>query len=512
LRHRFEPQLLDADEPADTRRSPIDALTGRELCAAVDEELARLPERYRLPIVLCCLDGLTRDEAAHRLGWSVQSLKGRLERGRQRLRRRLQNRGLAPATALAAATVAASRARCLDLAPLTAGLLRDKTVSPAVHELCHGVLHAMRHTRVKLLSTAAALLLALTGYVALGVQTRAEPPPAPPKPQPAPNPAVAASPLRGNWATLNLHRQMVLPQATWAVTDDTITWDPDGQPRRFSYKTDLKTVPPVIDLTALDGPDKGKTYPGIFLRDGDYLDVCFDDRPNAKRPRAFVATSDLGGNRSFLFLSEKGPPLIDASPQLRFWMKHLAHVFHAYVQKNGQLPPAFVADKAGTPLYSWRVELCPFMEQKVVYNQWQKDKAWDAGENVQLSQLSIKMYAAYTPAGVSASETPFQVVAGKGTLFDGAKSQKLPDADALSTTILMVETANRVNWTSPRDLFFEPNQPLPDLGGIVEGGFHALMADGSIRFIKRKMNEKLLGQLLRREKEKPVKWEDLDRE
>lgn len=55
----------------------------------VDEELSALPERYRLPLFLCCVEGKSLDAAARQLGWSVGSVKGRLERGRAALRRRL---------------------------------------------------------------------------------------------------------------------------------------------------------------------------------------------------------------------------------------------------------------------------------------------------------------------------------------------------------------------------------------------------------------------------------------
>ena len=47
----------------------------------LDDELQRLPERYRLPLILCYLEGLTRDEAALQLGWTAGKLKGLLERG-----------------------------------------------------------------------------------------------------------------------------------------------------------------------------------------------------------------------------------------------------------------------------------------------------------------------------------------------------------------------------------------------------------------------------------------------
>ena len=79
---------------------PLAELTGRELVQVIDDELARLPEKYRLPVLLCCMRGLSREEVAQQLGWSAAAVKGRLERGRQRLAKRLAARGLAPSLVL----------------------------------------------------------------------------------------------------------------------------------------------------------------------------------------------------------------------------------------------------------------------------------------------------------------------------------------------------------------------------------------------------------------------------
>ncbi len=80
-----------------------DALTAREYLHALDDELARLPDKLRRPLVLCFLDGHTQDEAAAALGVSVSTLKRRLEAGKAVLRARLAGRGVDLAAALAAA-------------------------------------------------------------------------------------------------------------------------------------------------------------------------------------------------------------------------------------------------------------------------------------------------------------------------------------------------------------------------------------------------------------------------
>jgi RNA polymerase sigma factor (sigma-70 family) len=83
-----------------------DPIRWADLRLVLDEELDRLPEKYRAPLLLCCLAGRTRDEAAEQLGWTLGALKMRLERGRQLLRIRLARRGLTVTAALFAMLLA----------------------------------------------------------------------------------------------------------------------------------------------------------------------------------------------------------------------------------------------------------------------------------------------------------------------------------------------------------------------------------------------------------------------
>src|SRR6476469_5225666 len=76
---------------------PEAQLVWQEVRQALDEELQHLPERWRSPLLLCYLSGLSRDEAARQLGWSLGTLKRRLEEGRKSLRIRLERRGIGSA-------------------------------------------------------------------------------------------------------------------------------------------------------------------------------------------------------------------------------------------------------------------------------------------------------------------------------------------------------------------------------------------------------------------------------
>lgn len=95
---------LPASMPLAAGVDPFEELAWKEVRALLDEEMSRLPDSVRAALVLCYFEGLTRDEAAERLGWSRRTLLRRLELGRDRLRHRLARRGVT-AVGIAAAVL-----------------------------------------------------------------------------------------------------------------------------------------------------------------------------------------------------------------------------------------------------------------------------------------------------------------------------------------------------------------------------------------------------------------------
>jgi RNA polymerase sigma factor (sigma-70 family) len=173
--------------------SEPDDLTWREVRAALHEELTRLPERYRVALVLCYLESKTQGQAAAQLGLAKSTLKVRLERGKELLRARLVRRGLGPAALLVAATWPAPLASAFFRPALTSATVKAAclcvtgpatpgVISAKVAALSEGVMRAMFMTKMRLVVGLLTLATAagICGHVVLPGGAVAEAQAAPP--------------------------------------------------------------------------------------------------------------------------------------------------------------------------------------------------------------------------------------------------------------------------------------------------------------------------------------------
>jgi RNA polymerase sigma factor (sigma-70 family) len=162
-----------AAELADDLAAPeaADELLWRDLRPVLDEEIERLPEKFRAAVVLCYLQGHTTEEAAEQLGCPKGTVQSRLARGRERLQSRLARRGLALSAGWAVLVMSRSAGAappglvCATLEAalaFAAGEAAAGLVPASVAALTEGVLHAMFLTKLKV-ATAALLALAVLG-------------------------------------------------------------------------------------------------------------------------------------------------------------------------------------------------------------------------------------------------------------------------------------------------------------------------------------------------------------
>lgn len=162
-RKRHERRVAETASSSGNYASPSDWV------GVLHEEINRLPERYRQPLVLYYLEALTGEEAAKRLDWPLGTVRSRLARGRERLRVRLSRRGLAPATELATIFAAGSAQAFVPSALakttiraaqlMVAGQLPAGAISAAALELMKGTIRVMLTHKLRNAAIVAALPL-----------------------------------------------------------------------------------------------------------------------------------------------------------------------------------------------------------------------------------------------------------------------------------------------------------------------------------------------------------------
>ncbi len=180
-------QSADVESMADAAGPAPDGSFELDVRPLLHEELARLPGKYREPIVLCHLEGKSHEEAARLLSWPLGTLSGRLSRGRQMLKDRLERRGVTVSAAMLSARwwPGASAGLVPSLVESTlAAAVRSAaagTISTSVQSLTRGVLRTMMLDKLKAISLGLVIAGAVSGGLAWSIRASgaANPPDAP---------------------------------------------------------------------------------------------------------------------------------------------------------------------------------------------------------------------------------------------------------------------------------------------------------------------------------------------
>lgn len=169
-------------------------------------------------------------------------------------------------------------------------------------------------------------------------------------------------------------------------------------------------------------------------------------------------------------------------------LKRISAAFEAYRAEHGAYPPAYIADKNGVPMHSWRVLLLEYLDEHELASQYDMNEPWNGPNNMLLARQMPAVYGCPADHALEYNETSYVVATGVGTAFQGDKAMDPSKIrDGMANTLLVVEMADSsINWMQPRDYDGDAegwriNVSEHGLGSLhKDGGMHALLADGTV--------------------------------
>jgi prepilin-type processing-associated H-X9-DG protein len=182
-------------------------------------------------------------------------------------------------------------------------------------------------------------------------------------------------------------------------------------------------------------------------------------------------------------------------------LRQIGLAMEAYHAQNGHYPPAFVADKDGKPMHSWRVLLLPYLGEQGLYNQYDMNQPWDSPHNMALANLMPGIYCCPSDGTATAGITSYAMLVGPNSIStgpDGHSKNKITDGP--SNTIMVAETVGGgTNWLDPRHeldvqtmSFDLSDNTGKEISSMHPSTVNVLFCDGSVRPLSKDIDPNIL--------------------
>ena len=216
-------------------------------------------------------------------------------------------------------------------------------------------------------------------------------------------------------------------------------------------------------------------------------------------------------------------------------LKAIALALHNYHDAYKSFPPAYIADKDGKPMHSWRVLILPYMDEGQCFKNYDYSKPsdapenrdvlekmpdallknydfskpWDAPENRDVLENMPSIFSCPSNASAPPNTTSYVGVFGNGCIFDPERPVRIRDVkDGMTRTLMVGEVVDgTIPWTKPEDIDVSLHPGINKPGGFGsrhEGGCQFALCDGSVKFVQDDTDPETLYHLFHRNDGKPI--------